>query len=246
MQLTKKIQRGLSLIELLIGIAISLVLVGALTATFVSVSSTHVNQDKVTALEEELSAAMDLMVREIRRAGFSRNAINGVYTIDTDGLTLTENPFQNIHILSGATLTSNADASGDCVLFFYDETQDNNTALSSSDYGGFKIAVNANNVDVIHRRVSGNAGSASSCSNGSEWQEVTSDWSIETLTASFEMDVISTVTVPVTLSGGALTVKVQPRNVKIQLTGTDSDTDPPITRTITETVHVRNHRVWAE
>lgn len=249
MQLKQYKEIGLSLIELLIGILISLVLVGALTATFVSVSSTHVNQDKVTALEEELAAVMDLMVREISRAGYAREAIDGTYAITLSGSVatgFTENPYQNMAVgAATGALTSNAALSGACVVFFYDENQDDiNTALSSSsdNFGGFKIDNN-----VVSRRSTLSTTVADDtkwykCDEPNEWEAITSNWAISDLTGFFELDVLSTVGPLATVVSDVL--YLQPRNVNITLTASRGDTSPPISRTVTETVHIRNHRVY--
>jgi type IV pilus assembly protein PilW len=65
-----KNESGLTLIELLIAMAISGVLLGAMLMTFHGQSTSYNSQQEVTSLQENMWAALQLMSRDIRMAGY--------------------------------------------------------------------------------------------------------------------------------------------------------------------------------
>ncbi len=62
---------GFSLIELMVSIAISGIALAAITTTFVSQSQSYDIQEQLVEMQQNARAAMDIMTREIRMAGFS-------------------------------------------------------------------------------------------------------------------------------------------------------------------------------
>ncbi len=64
-------QDGFSLIELMVSIAISVIALAAITTTFVSQSQSYDIQEQLVEMQQNARAAMDIMTREIRMAGFS-------------------------------------------------------------------------------------------------------------------------------------------------------------------------------
>jgi prepilin-type N-terminal cleavage/methylation domain-containing protein len=65
-----KTNRGFTLIELLVAMALGLVVLGAILTVFVSQSQTNAAQQEIAYAQQNVRAAMDLMVREIRNAGY--------------------------------------------------------------------------------------------------------------------------------------------------------------------------------
>ena len=61
--------RGFTLIELLIAMAIMAVTVGAIYGVYISSNRSYKTQDRVVAVQQNLRASIDFMVREIRLAG---------------------------------------------------------------------------------------------------------------------------------------------------------------------------------
>lgn len=62
---------GFSLIELMVSIAISGIALAAITTTFVSQSQSYDIQEQLVEMQQNARAAMDIMTREIRMAGYS-------------------------------------------------------------------------------------------------------------------------------------------------------------------------------
>jgi prepilin peptidase dependent protein B len=73
----RAIRRGLSIIEMMVGIVVGLFLVAGATTVFV----THLGNSRQMLVEarvnQDLRAAADLMSRDLRRAGYWENAVSG-------------------------------------------------------------------------------------------------------------------------------------------------------------------------
>ena len=65
-----KTNRGFTLIELLVAMVLGLVVLGAVLNIFVSQNRTNAVQQEVAYAQQNVRAAMDLMAREIRGAGY--------------------------------------------------------------------------------------------------------------------------------------------------------------------------------
>ena len=61
--------QGFTLVELLVGMAVSLLAMGAIYSTFLSQHKSYLVQDETVAMQQNLRAAMFYMQREIRMAG---------------------------------------------------------------------------------------------------------------------------------------------------------------------------------
>ncbi|MBA7636515.1 hypothetical protein ES703_44135 [subsurface metagenome] len=78
----KSNKKGFTLVELLIAIAISGIVAGAIFTAFQSQQKSYLVQDQVAEMQQNLRAAMDIMVREIRMAGYDPQSSNGFGIID--------------------------------------------------------------------------------------------------------------------------------------------------------------------
>jgi len=83
----KRYENGLTLIELMIAMAISAVVMAAIFQVYQSQQKAYVTQQLVGQMQQNARAAMSLMVREIRMAGYKPAATDGV---DNDGLNGTD------------------------------------------------------------------------------------------------------------------------------------------------------------
>ena len=120
-------QRGLSIVEMMVGVVVGLVVVGA--ATILSgrnivnarslLSEVRVNQD--------LRAVADLVTRDLRRAAYWDNAILGVKTTATSTVAQA-NPYSAVGTPDGSSITYS---------FTRDATEDD--ALGANEQFGFRL-----------------------------------------------------------------------------------------------------------
>jgi prepilin-type N-terminal cleavage/methylation domain-containing protein len=63
------LNQGFTLVELIVAMAVSLLVIGAIGSTFLSQNKSYLAQEEVAAMQQNLRAAMFYMQREIRMAG---------------------------------------------------------------------------------------------------------------------------------------------------------------------------------
>lgn len=129
-----RLQRGLSIIELMVGVAIGMFIVGGAIKLFIDMFGNNRRLLIETRVNQDLRAAADVIARDLRRAGYWRNAASGV------GTTAVANPY------SSAAVTTVA-ASG--VTYAYDK-DGVDTVDTTTEQFGFRVTGN-----VIEMRVGG-------------------------------------------------------------------------------------------
>jgi len=67
---------GISLVELMIAMAVGLVVLGAVYSVFTIQNKTFGNQEQMVEMQQNVRAAMDMMTREIRMAGYDPLGVN--------------------------------------------------------------------------------------------------------------------------------------------------------------------------
>ena len=91
--------RGLSIVEFMVGIAVGLFVVGGTAKLFVDYLGSNRNLLLETRVNQDLRAAADLVVRDLRRAGYWRNATAGI--CDVAGCLPASNPYRTVDYTSG-------------------------------------------------------------------------------------------------------------------------------------------------
>jgi type IV pilus assembly protein PilW len=231
-------QKGAGLVELMIGMAIGLIIVAAAATVYVTTVRGGADTLRSAKLNIELRGAMDIMVAEIRRAGYLW------FDADTD---LSTNPFMQAN--TNLTLVGS-----DCLLFAYDANANN--VADTSDQFGFK-----KNGSKVSMRLGGTAPSTSAgCSAaGDSWEGITDDNIIivDTLTFAVTYQCLNSKTGAgsanqacatgnaIYNAASAAAVKsdlVEIRNVAITLVGHHKD-DTQTSMSLSQSVRVRNDRV---
>jgi type IV pilus assembly protein PilW len=231
-------QTGFSLVELMIGMAIGLIIVAAAATVYVTTVRGGADTLRSAKLNIELRGAMDIMVAEIRRAGYLW------FDADTD---LSTNPFMQAN--TNLTLVGS-----DCLLFAYDAN--GNNVADTSDQFGFK-----KNGSKVSMRLGGTAPSTSAgCSaTGDSWESITDDNSIivDTLTFAVTYQCLNSKTGAgsanqacatgnaIYNAASAAAVKsdlVEIRNVAITIVGHHKD-DTQTRMSLSQSVRVRNDRI---
>lgn len=121
-------QRGLSLIELMIGLAIGLFI----TAIGGTLLASHLRENRSLLLEarlmQDLRTAADVITRDLRRAGYWAGATSGVWLAGTTGII--PNPY--------AAVAPNS-AAADAVHFRYSRDATENNLIDSHEEFGFRL-----------------------------------------------------------------------------------------------------------
>jgi len=207
------VQRGLSMVELMVGIALGMFLVAGASTLFVN----HLDNSRRLLLEarlnQDLRATADLITRDLRRAGYWGNALQGTVAAGA-GSTTVVNPYRSV--------TPNPGASTIAYNFSRDVTENN--ALDANEQFGFNL-----NNGAIRLSINGVS-------------QVVTDPDTLTITA-FTIAPTETVVdirdscASTCTGGGCPTITV--RQYLLTLTGR-ATRDPTMTRTLQTRVRVRN------
>lgn len=217
MQLNTRLKRkGYTLVEILIALFISLFLAGMALFVYIALSKSQYEMLNINRLEEQLRSAMNKMVQDIIRAGYSAAA---VYSVQTG---VNSNQF----MASASDLTIPIPT---CILFTYDSDANGILPpLNSANYDkrfGFRL----DNDRLQSRPLTD---SSFNCTSGA-WQDLTDINIIQVTDLTFTPGNTS-ISV-----GGTSTLLM--RSVTISLTAR-LISDSTISRTITQTVRIRNDK----
>jgi prepilin peptidase dependent protein B len=186
---TQRSQRGLTTIELLIGMVVGFIVVGGAITMYVSSIRSSTETLQASKLNQELGALMSVIVNDVRRAGYWETAATGNYD---------QNPFSqaNATVLTviddmASDTVQPATGQGSCLVYSYDATYlPGNTpgVLEAADLFGFRL-----NGTVAQMRETGVVdgadcigGTCNSCTNG-VWQNVTDPNLIQITNLNFDL-----------------------------------------------------------
>jgi prepilin peptidase dependent protein B len=122
-------QRGLSIIELMVGVAIGMFIIGGAIKLFVDMFGNNRRLLIETRVNQDLRATADIIARDLRRAGYWRGAANAINV--APGTVPLANPYS---AYGAASTTSSS------VEFAYD--RDGNNAVDGNEQGGYSVSNN--------------------------------------------------------------------------------------------------------
>ena len=125
-------QRGLSIVELMVGIAVGLFIVAGTTKLFVDYLGSNRNLLLETRVNQDLRAAADLVVRDLRRAGYWQNSTAGISTNPL--VPSVANPYRAIDFTSGV------------LTYRYSKDNDNFLDTSREEFGVQRAVVSGKGV----------------------------------------------------------------------------------------------------
>lgn len=215
----KRFSKGLSIIELLIGVAIGLFILAGASAMFVNNVTNSRRLLLETRINQDLRSTMDLISRDLRRGAYWGNSLAG--TLATGDPSVTKpNPYSNVTV-AGSTQVN------------YTYTRDaveNDTLNVPTEQFGFKLDTTVNAIQM---------------NIGSSWQTLTNTdiltVSVFTITPT-ETTIDVRAACPKTCIDTVLAPscpRIQVRSYNLTLTGT-SKVDPAVSRTLQSQVRVRN------
>lgn len=123
-------QRGLTMLELLVGVAVGLIVVLGAVKLAIDAFGSNRRMLLETRVNQDLRAAADLIARDIRRAGYWQNAASGIFTTTGSG-TVISNPYTGI-----ALDTSNANAH----VIEYRYARDATNTVETAEEAGFRLS----------------------------------------------------------------------------------------------------------
>lgn len=259
MSIIRRQQAGMTLIELLIGMLVGLIIVAAGIAVFATSLKGQTDNIKLARLNQDMRAMMDIMERDIRRAGFVTS------DPEANWASLQDNPF--FDATTDIAVWNYDGGNNNCIVYAYNRDSDNPPTVTGNERMGFRLKQGGK----LEMRSSG--GTNVSCNNqGDSWETITEpEVEITGLTFtlnSTELNVTSMINdddgdgIPDGDNDGNGTCDVGEacntcvrdgspdpaclyvRNVSITLSGRLRD-DNAVTQTITEQVRVRNDKYLA-
>lgn len=147
-------QRGLSLVELLVGVAIALVLIAGASVVYVNSLRATTTSSAVSRVNQDLRAIMSIIENDLHRAGFWAQAAVGQTT----------NPFMVRTGGAGAKSTDiYVSADRRCVLYTFDLDLDG--TVDANEFFGFRFDDNTKQLMVLDRTSSNLPDDTSNVSN---------------------------------------------------------------------------------
>ena len=213
-------QRGLSMVELLVGVAIAL-FIAAAGATLLA---GNLRENRGLLLEarlmQDLRSATDIISRDLRRAGYWAAASDGVWAAGAAGVAT--NPY--IALAPGA-------AASDAVSFRYSRDATENNAVDSNEQFGFRLRNR-----VIEMQL-----------GAGNWQALTDAGTVEVTAFSVtptvqHIDLGSYCSQPCPVASATCPPRQQVRSLALVVSGR-STTDASVARSLRSNVRVRNDAV---
>ena len=165
--------RGVSLVELMVGLTVGLVIMAGAVALFAKISFSGLENTRRVQLNEQLRSTLNLMHKDLQRAGYvdASDGAASVVDIDDDAMAL----FGLITIAD-----TDADGVGDCITYSYDY-----------DGNGIQTLDGLKNVEMFGFRLSGGviqrATVDADCGGAGNWEGIT-DASVTVQSLTFTAD----------------------------------------------------------
>lgn len=154
-------EKGLTLIEMMIALLLSLLVTGMVISMFTSSIGGHAQAIQTLRLNQDMRITMDMMVRDIRRAGY------------WSGTTVASNTHAS---LIGGTLPIGIfdfqTGTDNCVLVSYDHDSDDTT--SNDKVFGYRLLDTG-----VLQTVNQDLASVADCSAGTSWQALLDDNTVQ-------------------------------------------------------------------
>ena len=180
-------QRGLSLVELMIGMALGLMLLSGVVSVTVKIQAANALSMKMSRLNQQMRSTLDVMVKDLQRAGYVnwRAALDNcaAYGGDVAEASWSATDFYQcvtpVMSAMGQLLPESLyDGGSECVLYSYDLDGDGGRNTADFELFGFKLSGGA-----VRTRT---AGDTHSCDSGT-WQAL-SDAEVVISALSFRID----------------------------------------------------------
>lgn len=181
--ITFRSQLGVTLVELLVGLAVGMVILAGAVTLMAKISFSGLENTRSVRLNQQMRAALDFMARDIQRAGYMDSWGAGgadllaVYT----SAVLDEMTAFGLVTLGGACADTDGDTAVECscIIFSYDLQDDG--ARDASDVFGFRL-----NGTAIEGGTS-DGGTPPACDGAGTWRDI-SENSVTVTALTFELE----------------------------------------------------------
>ncbi len=177
-----KTQRGFTLTELMIAIALGMSVISSVLLGYLATYSGSISTLANSKLHQEMSALMNLMVEDIRRAGYNSSLLvspaNNAFAVKPN---TTLEVFPTMTSVNPAAATGN----GECIVYSYDRFENgivDDGSVNPAELFGFRL-----NGDVVEMRSDGDPANAPTCNGVGEWTTLTDPSFIEITNLDFSL-----------------------------------------------------------
>ncbi len=126
-RMSSRSQRGLSIVELMVGVAVGMFIIGGAIKLFVDMFDNNRRLLLETRVNQDLRAAADIIARDLRRGGYWRGATANLNI--APGVAPASNPYA-VHGAASVTASS--------IEYAYD--RDGNGVVDAAERGGFSFS----------------------------------------------------------------------------------------------------------
>lgn len=272
MQLTRTRQAGLSLVELMVGMLVSLIVLGAASSMYLTTVRGQTYSLRTAKLNQELRATLNVLAADLRRAGYwggavtaAGGAVGGLSADPAGGGT--SYPYSRRGAAASQTDLTVLNG-GACLLYAYDLNSAAAGVVPAVHVFGFRL--NGNQIEMLNPADPGVAVTSNCAGN---WIPVTSGDIVAISALNFSTTGSQCLNVTKGLSwrltqspstqsacaasGGAIAMNdggtyaaptsgdlmIETRQVVVTLTGSHA-ADATMIATVSETVHVQNDRIF--
>lgn len=137
-------QAGLSLVELMVGITIGLIVVAAASLMMTNQVSENSRLLVETQLQQDLRAAAELMLRDIRRAGYNNNASLSVWSPSNTS------PISNIYAPTFAPSFARTTTASQFFYAYYNKTGGATMPASNESFGFMRDTEADSSVGILY------------------------------------------------------------------------------------------------
>lgn len=158
-------QRGFTITELMITVGLSLSVISSVLIGYLATYTSSLDTLAASKLNQDMSAMMNLMVSEIRRAGYSGT----VPTTPASNLfALVDNTALEVFNDMTSNTQQSGTGSGSCIVYTYDIDADG--IVDAAELAGFRLTTTG----VVQMRTSGNTADPDTCATSSNtWTDLT-------------------------------------------------------------------------
>lgn len=211
--------KGFTLVELMVALVVNALIFIFLVGIFSANLTHYLSILNTNRLNQQLDGIMQIMITDIRRAGYWANAASNV------GTNTNTNPFQSS--VNGTDITVGG-VGNSCITFTYDRNSSGTLSAISSTSDDERYGFRLNGTNIQTRPW----GATFSCNAAASAWENMNDATITISVLTFTLNTS-------TLTTGPGAQGVTERSVDIVLTGYLTET-PSITKTLTQHVRISN------